>query len=70
METESRDCVVFNREDRSAESSCGYERGRAVFCEAQSTFSSYVFSPYPSPHRGVAGPKKGGGGGYDLKIEK
>ena len=44
METESRDCVVFNREDRSGESSCGYERGRAVFCEAQSTIN-LMFSP-------------------------
>ena len=36
FETESRDCVIFLQANRSAESTCGYQRGRAVFCEAQS----------------------------------
>ena len=49
LETDSRDCVIFIQANISAEVVCGFERSRAVFCEAQSmtNFKLILASPRP-----------------------
>ena len=38
FQTAEKDCVTFAHENKSQESTCDYERGRAVFCESQSIY--------------------------------